>query len=129
MDQHPSKVWTHEPASLDTPELSVMARSMIAARRALHGPLPSTMIHDPALDILLALFVAGATASDNSEEDLLGRTTVASSTAIRWIRALEQAGLVVRASGIVKLSGAGVAAVTNTLLAVARSQWHLDEDR
>lgn len=124
MDQHPSEVWTNEPARLDTPELTIMARSMIAARRALHGPLPSAMIHDPAVDILLGLFVASA--AEVIEDELVKRTTVASTTALRWIGALEQAGLVVRASTTVRLSDAGLAAVTDMLRAVARSQWHLD---
>lgn len=127
MDYHPDVVWTTDAEAVDLPALSIMARSMIAARRALHGPLPSALIHDPALDLLLHSFVAKASDLSLDQDRLVAKTSVPPTTATRWIGALEQAGFLARSGPTISLSDAGVVAVVESLRAVSRSQWHLDD--
>lgn len=125
MNQHPGKIWASEPALDGTPELVVMAKSMIAARRALVGPLPTELIHDPALDILLYLFVEQKSGHDVQLADVVISSTVPASVLARWVTVLEQYGLVSTGSEAVMLTEKGVKAVSGTIRAVAESQWHL----
>lgn len=128
MSHEPNAVWHTDIASLETPELTIIARSMIAARKALHGPLPSALIHDPALDLLLHLFIAEATQTAVKLSDVLEMTTIHDEGIFRWVAVLESYGFVQRSEAIIRLSAAGVDAVTLTLCAVARSQWQFSDD-
>ncbi|WP_398456365.1 hypothetical protein [Sphingomonas albertensis] len=93
MGQGVAKIWTAPDAIGDAERLSC-AVSMIAARNALHGPLPSEILHDPALGILLQLFVASSGDQYLSLSQLSERTNVSRSVALRWLKVLEYAGTV-----------------------------------
>lgn len=127
MNHHPHNEWIAEFATLGAPELAVMARSMIATRRALHGPLPSELVHDPILDLLLYLFVAKTEGRQISCDELMGKTSTSPGVTKRWIAVLEERGYVSVNDDAVILSVDGLETVEATLHAVANSQWHLDE--
>lgn len=127
MSHEPNAVWHTDTASFETPELTIVARSMIAARKALHGTLPTALIHDPALDLLLHLFIAEVTQEPVHLSDALEMTTVHDEGVSRWISVLESYELVQRETAFIKLSATGLAAVSRTLRDVARSQWQFSE--
>lgn len=104
-----------------------MARSMIAARKALAGPLPAELVPDPGLDILLALFVGYASGRETGAAMLVDRIEIAPSIVDRWIAVMVQYGFVRVEGETAALTAKGVDAVTETLKAVAESQWHLEE--
>lgn len=123
MSHEPNAVWTTDTASFEIAELKIIAMSMIAARKALHGPLPSELIHDAALDLLLYLFVAEAGQKQVAIEDLAAASTIYKAGAGRWISVLENYNLVQRQGEQARLSPYGLEIVCNTLKAVAQSQW------
>ena len=126
--KHPYElVWTEQAASLDPPELTIIAKSMIAARRAIHGPIPSELIHDTALDFLLHLFVADSEHLEMKVEALARQTSVAHHTALRWIDVLIQYHFVEQIGTLVALNAKGNQTVSTMLRAVAASQWHLGD--
>ena len=122
MAQDTETVWSKDAARLDRSELAVIAHSMITARRALHGPLPSELIHDPALDLLTNLYIAGVSDELRTIEDLAAATTVAMPSVRRWIKALAQYGLIDGDDHSLCLSDEGHARVSEMLRAVAASQ-------
>ena len=126
--RHPHElVWTEQAAPLDLPELTIIAKSMIAARRSIHGPIPSELIHDTALDFLLHLFVAQFEHTEMKVEMLVLRTSVAPHNALRWIDVLIQYHFVEQTGSVVALNEKGSHAVATMLRAVATSQWHLGD--
>ena len=125
--KHPHEaVWTAEAAPLESPELLVIAKSMVAARRALHGSIPSELIHDTALDFLVCLFIARFEKADMQIETLLLKTSVAPHNARRWIDVLLQYNFIEFNGTCVALNDNGTTTVTRMLRSVATSQWHLD---
>ena len=126
--KHPYEaVWTEQAAPLDRPELIIIAKSMIAARRAIHGPIPSELIHDTALDFLLHLFVAKSEHTEMEVEKLVLRTSVAPQNALRWIDVLIQYHFIEQTGTVVALNEKGIQVVSTMLRAVATSQWHLGD--
>lgn len=117
MPQAAMKPWTSEGIGDDENRRAV-ARSMIAARRALNGPLPSGMLHDAALDILLRLFVEGTVTVGDLHADI----GIAPSVLRRWLAALEHDDLILSSDRDAVLSDKGHAALVEALDAVVQSQ-------
>ena len=126
MDHDRTEVWSTDTRLLDAPALEVVARLMIAARRSLHTILPSELIPDPALDLLLQLFLA-----DVHEERIppqrLATVVPGSVTSFnRWAAALVQYGLIDRDETGFGLTADGRSKMVQTLRAVVDSQSHAD---
>jgi DNA-binding MarR family transcriptional regulator len=73
-----------------------VARRLYALRRMRERWLEVRLFADPAWDILLDLYVAGAEGRHISMSSACIAAAVPATTAQRWIRALERAGLVER---------------------------------
>lgn len=80
------------------------ARRMVLARRSLNDVLPADLLHDPALDILLALYLADEPVA---EENLPFYTTVSAIVAGRWAKVLADRDLVDVVDGRFSLSNEG----------------------
>lgn len=120
-----SRFWTSgawRDISSDDDALEMAARSMLAARRALEGCLPIELIHDPVMDVLLALFVADADGRASTRAEIDDATPVAPAVTRRWIAALAQQGLVAATDDRVALTASGRAQVGAAMRAVIRSQ-------
>lgn len=121
-----AKIWT-APETIGDAERLSCAYSMIAARGALHSSFPSAFLHDPALEIMLGLFVARAEQQYLSLDDLVNTSYVPCSVLVRWLKVLESAGTVlVHGSGTenqtYNLSLQGVREMDSAMSAVIRSQ-------
>ena len=117
-----NQLWTSDAMNdADPTTLLRAAESMIVARRALQTSLPVDFLHDPALDILLALFVTPAEGPAATTEAIIAATTIPPGVAQRWIGVLAQEGLVI-ADGTIALTASGRARVTDAIKAVIRSQ-------
>ena len=115
------------PNDLGPAELLSCAYSMLAARKALHGPLPSAILADPALDILLKLVVGRGERRDVTIDELAQGSTVPQSVILRWLKVLECAGTVDVTETedqrrVYALSDRGVGEMDAALTAVIRSQ-------
>jgi hypothetical protein len=124
MVRNVSSIWGNDNIGLG--ESVVVAQSMIAARNALTGPLPASILGDPALGILLRLFVANAegsllTIAGIEADKMLSRSNVA-----RWCAVLEAERLVVRHDGehtsIYGLTNYGLSQMQKAIEAVVQSQ-------
>ena len=69
---------------------------MLAARRERARFFPDGLFADPAWDMLLDLLAAGLAQTRVSVSSLCLASNVPSTTALRWIKALENDGLVMR---------------------------------
>lgn len=69
---------------------------IIRARRLRENFLGSTLFSDPAWDMLLALFLAELRQQRVTTTELIRATSASRTTALRWIDALEQDGLIGR---------------------------------
>ena len=73
-----------------------LARRLLSARRQREGALGSGLFGEPAWDILLDLFAAHEQGQSVSVSNLCIAANVPTSTALRWISALEERGKLVR---------------------------------
>jgi hypothetical protein len=120
------RFWTDETIDDAEPVTLVMAaRRMIVARRALQASLPVEFLHDATLDILLALFVAGAEDRTVDAEAVAAATTVAPGVAGRWTAVLVEEGLVAIEAKAVVLTAVGRERVAEAIRAVIHSQVEL----
>lgn len=101
-------------------ELKMMALRMVAARRAIYETLPLAMMHDPALDILLALYRANA--NRLTVEAIGDSSNVAPSVTRRWVAALADYGLVSNFGTHVSLSPMGLKKMASMLTTVIAGQ-------
>lgn len=122
MDQSTNDVWSKETDALSSAELVLIAKEMIAARQALHGPLPSDLLHDPALDLLLCAYVADVEGRLLGNGGLIAATTVAMPVARRWTAVLVSRDLLGEQNSEVFLTPNGRTVVEEMLRAVSRSQ-------
>lgn len=78
-------------------DLRLLARELLKLRneRSRHFPLDVT---GPAWDLLLALFHVGGSEEQLSLGDLVERTNVPRTTAVRWLREMKRHGLVTLSS-------------------------------
>ncbi len=76
-----------------TPVSSASVRTLIRARQARERFLPADLFGEPAWDMLLDLFVARLEVRDVSVSSLCIAARVPTTTALRWIRTLCEAGL------------------------------------
>jgi DNA-binding MarR family transcriptional regulator len=72
------------------------AKRLIRDRRARDNAFESGLFADPAWDIFLHLFVAGELGQATSVNDVCIAAAVTPTTAVRWMSALENKGLVVK---------------------------------
>ncbi|QQV77828.1 hypothetical protein H5J25_03440 [Sphingomonas aliaeris] len=104
---------------LSPDQLVLQARRSIAVRRALMAHLPSSLIPDPSLDFLSALYVAHAVGGRGlSRRQLCEQTTVAANVGARWVGALRAENLVVEQADETRLSAQGLRLVEDGLKAV-----------
>lgn len=128
-----AKIWTAPDTIGDSERLSC-AISMIAARKALHGPLSSAILHDTALEILLQLFIAVSADQYVSVGQLAKSTAAPRSVIVRWLKVLECARTVSINDGGTEnpkacLSAQGIEEMNAALSAVIKSQITLHFDR
>jgi hypothetical protein len=126
MDHNTEAVWNTDTSLLDALELEVVARLMIAARRSLHTALPSELIPDPAMDLLLQLFLADVRGERLLANRLAKATFGSLPTLQRWAAALVQYGLIDRDETGFGLTADGRLKMVQTLRAVVDSQSHAD---
>ncbi|KQM63683.1 hypothetical protein ASE75_11305 [Sphingomonas sp. Leaf17] len=96
---------------------------MIVARRALSPAIPIDLVHDPVLDMMLALFMA--TGFRLSRAQLCAATTVSGTVADRWIDVGLGHGLMeipADRGGDIRLAREGRAMMRSALQAVIDSQ-------
>lgn len=96
----------------------MVARQMIASRRALEGALPAWLIPDPVIDILLALYVAQADGKAMTDDDVCAATSVRPTIALRWIKALQSEGYVERLPGSISLTATGHVGIDTAMTAI-----------
>jgi DNA-binding MarR family transcriptional regulator len=82
------------PGAPATPD--AIARVLLDTRRARREALGANLFSDPAWDMLLALFAAAERGEALSVSQLCAASSVAQTTALRWVDSLEAAGLVSR---------------------------------
>lgn len=100
-------------------DLRQLARRMVTMRRCLSEALPAELFHDPALDILLALYLADTPVA---EDNVAFYTTVSASVAGRWAKALTAYGLVDVVGDRLSLSAEGVRRMEEMLTAATELQ-------
>ncbi len=83
-------------ASRDVVVTALMVRGVLAVRRDRARFFPSELFADPAWDILLTLTAAALERSKLSVSDVCGAAAVPTTTALRWIKVLMDAGSVVK---------------------------------
>jgi Mn-dependent DtxR family transcriptional regulator len=103
-------------------KLRTMARRMAVARRSVSEILPVELVHDPALDILLALYQSDEPIAVDS---LSFYTTVSAATATRWVKALESRDLVQATAGWLSLTDVGVAHMDTLLTRISGGRFAL----
>lgn len=101
-------------------ELRQAALSMLVARRAMRDTLPSNLIHDVALELLLQLYLAHPRVV--ATEELLADATLPADSARRWLQAVISEGLAHCTTEAVALSGPGLMRMSDMLTKVVRSQ-------
>lgn len=122
VDHTTAEVWSRETDALSSAELVLIAKAMVAARKSLHGPLASDLIHDPALDLLLRAYIADVEQEPLGLGALLASTTVALTVGRRWVTVLASRDMLAEDSGAVRLTERGRSTMEETLRAVSRSQ-------
>ncbi|MBU6166230.1 MAG: MarR family winged helix-turn-helix transcriptional regulator [Alphaproteobacteria bacterium] len=80
----------------DTPVDAALVRRLIRLRRDRDRHLPADLFGDPAWDMLLDLTAARMEQVDVPVSSLCLAAAVPTTTALRWVRSLSQAGLFVR---------------------------------
>ncbi len=100
-------------------DLRMLARRMGNMRRSISETLPAELFHDPALDILLALYLADTPVA---ETNVSFYTTVSASVAGRWVKALTAYGLVDIVGERISLSAEGVKRMDQMLTAATGLQ-------
>lgn len=83
-------------ALLSDVQLANVASMLYQARRKRDSYMPAELFADPAWDMLLDLFAAGAHARQITVSSLCIASSVPATTALRWIATLEEAQLVER---------------------------------
>lgn len=123
-----ASVWARGGAGVSDGEAAMVARSMIVARDALNSSLPTTLLMDTALSVLLRLFVAHAEARHVAVEDFASSGFAAQTHIVRWLNALESEGLValsIDGGATCSLSQTGLDQMRGALAAVVQSQTDL----
>lgn len=82
-----------ESDAVDT-ELAALARSIAAARRKLGTHLEASLFANPGLDIMLFLFAEGLHGATVTTNACCAAAGVPRTTALRWIKLLQDRGLV-----------------------------------
>lgn len=80
----------------DPSYLARFASALLRARRLRESVLPPSLFADPAWDILLDLYVQGATGRRVSVIDACHASHVPSTTALRWLELIAAEGLITR---------------------------------
>ncbi|MGP7795778.1 hypothetical protein [Sphingomonas sp. CLY1604] len=75
-------------------EIAVLARSIAAARRKLGTHLEASLFANPGLDIMLFLFAEGLHGATVTTNACCAAAGVPRTTALRWIKLLQDRGLV-----------------------------------
>lgn len=118
--------WTGVPSPSPNGVRLVAARSILAAKAAMRETLPLGMVHDPAVEILISVYVSGAATGQMRHDAACAAAGVTASVAARWLMELERQGLVVVTTGAggkwVALSDKGFAQVTRAIDAVLAAQ-------
>jgi len=114
------------PSVIGDEQLVGKARSLLAERRARSRYLPAELFHEPAWDMLLALFVAQHERRVMNVKTLVGHSEAPATTSQRWIDHLAKLGLIDRVVDMVdrrrievQLSESGDAALRALLSAAA----------
>ena len=105
-----------------------IARGMIAARRALQRHLPVHLLHDPSLDMLLALFVGEHEGVAMGGAELATTTTVGPAIAAHLIKAMAALGMI-EEDVTITLTAQGRSAVATAIAAVGAAQMAPDYAR
>jgi len=84
------------PAMVGDEQLVGKARTLLAERRARSRFLPAELFHEPAWDMLLALFVAQHERRVMNVKTLVGHSDAPATTSQRWIDHLAKLGLIDR---------------------------------
>lgn len=122
MERQGQPSWVEANVEVAEPhDLVLAARSIIAAHRVLSEKLPPGFSGDPALIILLDLFVEREGGRTRTPGDIVGVTGQSATVVMRWCKALVQQGLV-RIGHDVELTERGVYLVTDMVAAVISSQ-------
>ena len=85
----------HARKSVDAPAL---ARRLIKQRREREALLGTRLLGEPVWDMLLDLYVAHAEGKPVSVTSLCIASNVPPSTALRWVSAMEEDGMILRES-------------------------------
>lgn len=105
-------------------DLVLAARSIIASRRIFDAVMPPGFTGDPALIILLDLFVEQEEGRGRALRDLVAETGLSSPTIARWCKALDQEGLV-RFGLAIELTDRGGRLVTEMIASVIAARARL----
>jgi hypothetical protein len=77
-------------------ELLALAKQISVVRSARSDFIDSVLLSEPGYDMLLAMFIAHTERRAVGPDDLALAAGVPSSTALRWMRTLEQIGLMIQ---------------------------------
>lgn len=113
----------HAAQTTTTPQ---MARRMLASLRILANHLPQGLAGTPAVDILLALYVAEDDALYGGLTDLHVPTSFSHEVTRRWVQALIGMGLVEERLQFLALSDDGHRLMTGMIEALYQRQRELD---
>ena len=112
---------------VDERYLASLAQSLYASRRRRDRYLQADLFGEPAWDMMLDLFVRGVQGKRTAVSSLCIASGVPSTTALRWIGTLYDAGLVIREESeqdrrvvYLGLSAAGFRAIRRYLIDAAR---------
>lgn len=86
-------------ATSDTPTFASYAEAMLNGRQRLSRHVPGGFFGDPALDLLLDLYIAAERGETRCLRAAAETARVPAGTALRWIDTLAQAGLIEREGG------------------------------
>ncbi|MCU6454296.1 hypothetical protein LPN01_09410 [Sphingomonas sp. A2-49] len=107
--------------AIDT-ELAGLARSIAAARRKLGTHLEASLFANPGMDIMLFLFAEGLNGATVTTNACCAAAGVPRTTALRWIKLLQDRGLVLGSDDVtdrrvtmLALSGPGRDTIRNWL--------------
>ncbi|MEG3163712.1 MarR family winged helix-turn-helix transcriptional regulator [Sphingomonas sp. PB2P19] len=118
-----------EDSTLGPAELNARATALLAERRLRRQHLPPELFHEPAWDMLLALFVARDDDMPMNIKALVAMADAPVTTSQRWIEHLYKLRLIDRVIDPtdrrrveISLSETGLDAVANYLRAIARAE-------
>lgn len=130
----PRWIWPHQRRGESADQnLLIAARSMLAAKYALARTLPAGFVSDPALVILLSLYIDQAEGRRTTSADLVDRTGIDQTVVERWIKTMDQAGLVAKTSimgndELIALTDRGWDDVSAATREVIRSQVEIQDE-